>query len=159
MRSEFRGPIMAVRTVEDTIRATRKYTKGAFSKSQPHPIQGEEFPSKVLTEYYEVYPDLELGWDMMAADAWSWVWGDVDHIDVTFRYDYRDNKGKITISGGNGVVRHLSKGIPGFKEALSQLNLNGGDHATKGTHSAARNRETAVGSSNRIRAGSVTDPQ
>ena len=63
MRSEFVGSILAVRAVEDTIRATKKYTKGAFSKPPQHPIQGMDFPSRVLTEYYEVYPDTEVGWE------------------------------------------------------------------------------------------------
>lgn len=117
-RNEFIGSIPIVRKVEDCVRATKKYTKGAFSKPTIHPIQGEDFPSRLLTEYYEVYPDLELSWDMNAGDAWAWVWGDIMHIDLWFQYDYRVNIGKITVQGGNGIIRELERAIPGFREAL-----------------------------------------
>ena len=121
MKTIYKSSILLVRDLEDTIRATKKYTKGAFSRVVSHPIQGEQFPSKVLTEYYEVYPDLELGWDMRAGDAWAWVWGDVVHIDITFLYDYRDNKAKVTIHGGRDAMEKLKEGIPGFKAAITLI--------------------------------------
>ena len=121
MRSEFVGSILAVRAVEDTIRATKKYTKGAFKSPVKHPIQGEGFPSRVLTEYYEVYPDTELGWDMPASEGWAWVWGDTPHIDVLFKYNYQRDKAIVIIHGGNGVVKLLGEGIPGFEEALGKV--------------------------------------
>jgi len=124
MRSEFVGSIIAVRAVEDTIRATKKYTKGAFKSPARHPIQGEDFPSRVLTEYYEVYPDTELGWDMPASDGWAWVWGDTPHIDVLFKYNYQRDKAIVIIHGGNGVVKLLGEGIPGFEEALGKVQEN-----------------------------------
>lgn len=124
-RNEFVGHILAVRAVEDTIRATRKYTKGAFTKSEQHPIQGEEFPSKVLTEYYEVYPDLDMdeklpAWDAMLTFS-DWLWGDTPHIDVLFKYNYQRDKAIVIIHGGNGVVKLLGEGIPGFDDALSKV--------------------------------------
>jgi len=125
MRSEFVGDILAVRATEDTIRATKKYTKGAFTKSARHPIQGEEFPSRVLTEYYEVYPDTEISWNMPASLGWAWLWGDTPHIDVLFKYNYQRNKAIVIIHGGNGVVKLLEEGIPGFGEALSKVVENG----------------------------------
>lgn len=121
MKTEFVGDILSVRNAEDCIRLTRKYTKEVFRKTAEYPIQGGDFSSKMLTEYYEVYPDLELSWDMSASDAWAWVWGDVLHVDVIFRYNYLTNRAKITIHGGNGIVRGLKKGIPGFGEALIKL--------------------------------------
>jgi len=121
MRSEFTGYILDVRAVEDCIRATRKYTKGAFSRPVKHPIQGEDFPSKALTEYYEVYPDTEISWDMPASDAWAWVWGDTPHIDLRFLYNYQSNRGKVIIYGNDGVVGMLKEGIPNFAEALIKL--------------------------------------
>jgi len=121
MRNEFVGSILAVRAVEDTIRATKKYTKGAFKSPVKHPIQGGEFPSRVLTEYYEVYPDTELGWDMPASEGWAWVWGDTPHIDVLFKYNYQRDKAIVIIHGGNGVVKLLGEGIPGFEEALGKV--------------------------------------
>jgi len=129
MRNEFIGSILSVRAVEDTIRATRKYTKGAFKAPVQHPIQGEEFPSRVLTEYYEVYPDLDLdkqmpAWDAMMAFS-DWIWGDTPHIDVLFKYNYQRDKAIIIIHGGNGVVKLLGDGIPGFDEALSKVQENG----------------------------------
>jgi len=125
MRNEFVGSIMAVRAVEDTIRATKKYTKGAFSKPARHPIQGEEFPSRVLTEYYEVYPDMEVGMDMSIIDATFWLAGEVPHIDVSIKYNYHVNKAIMVIHGGNGVVGLLKEGIPGFEEALAKVIANG----------------------------------
>ena len=125
MRMDFKSTILPMRELEDTIRLTRKYTKGAFSKPKEHPIQGGDFPSRVLTEYYEVYPDLEVSWDMGAGDAWAWVWGDVTCVDVTFRYDYRDNKAKVTIQGGQKAIRELAKGIPGFRIALRKVAKDG----------------------------------
>jgi len=124
-KSEFCSSIILTRAVEDSIRATKKYTKGAFRKSVDHPMQGNGFPSKVLTEYYEVYPSLEIGWDMRATDAWAWVWGDIPHIDVLFHYDYIQNKAKIVVHGGNGAVKELAKGIPDFSEALAKAIVNG----------------------------------
>jgi len=124
MRSEFVGCILDVRAVEDCIRATRKYTKGAFSRPAKHPIQGEDFPSKALTEYYEVYPDMEIGWDMPASDAWAWVWGDIPHIDLRFTYNYKANRGRVTVYGNDGVVNMLREGMPNFAKALLKLELD-----------------------------------
>jgi len=130
MRNEFIGSILAVRAVEDTIRATKKYTKGAFQKPVQHPIQGGEFPSRMLIEYYEVYPDTELGWDMPASKGWAWVWGDTPHIDVLFKYNYLRDKALVIIHGGNGVVKLLEEGIPGFGEALSKVIENGAENSS-----------------------------
>ena len=123
MKSEYKGDILSVRTVEDCIRATRKYTKGAFSRVAKHPVQGDDFPSKVLTEYYEVYPDTEVSWDMSAAVAWAWVWGDVTRIDVRFYYDYRANQARVIVYGGETALRELVAGIPGFEDALAAVGV------------------------------------
>lgn len=125
MRSEFFGGILAVRAVEDTIRATKKYTKGAFTKAPQHPIQGGEFPSRVLTEYYEVYPDVEVGWSMSVIDAAFWLAGETPHIDILFKYNYQRDKAIVIIHGGNGVAKLLGEGIPGFNEALAKVTENG----------------------------------
>ena len=125
MRNEFVGSIIAVREVEDTIRATKKYTKGAFSRKAQHPIQGEEFPSKVLTEYYEVYPDMEVGMGMSIIDAVFWLADSPAHIDVLFKYNYLRDKAIVIIHGGNGVVKLLGEGIPGLEEALAKVTDNG----------------------------------
>jgi len=125
MRSEFVGSILDVRAVEDCIRATKKYTKGAFSKATQHPMQGVEFPSRVLTEYYEVYPETEISWDMPASEAIDWLWGDVPHIDVLFKYSYPTNKAWVIIHGGDGIVHDLEKGIPGFTGAMAKVIANG----------------------------------
>lgn len=129
MRSEFAGNIMMVREVEDCIRATKKYTKGVFSRSIQHPIQGGEFPSRVLTEYYEVYPDLDIETKMPIWDALTtfsdWVWGDIAHIDVLFKYNYPTNKAWVIIGGGTEIVKSLAKGIPGFSESLAKVIASG----------------------------------
>ena len=121
MRSEFQGSIDSVRMAEDCIRATRKYTKGAFSRPVKHPLQGEEFPSRTLTEYYEVYPDLDLSWDMSAFDAWVWVWGDTPRIDVVFKYSYPTNKAWVIVADGARAIRKLEEAIPGLEEALGKV--------------------------------------
>ena len=121
MKTEFSGDIMAVRDVEDCIRLTRKYTQGIFKKPVDNLMQGDGFPCRVLKLYYEVYPDLDVGFDMKASDAWAWIWGDVLHIDVYFYYNYVTNKGKAIIYGNDGVINALREGIPGFGEALDKL--------------------------------------
>lgn len=122
MKNEYFGNIQSVRGIEDCIRATKKYTKGIFSRAKTYPIQGEDFPSKVVTEYYEVYPDTEISWDMPAGKAIDWLWGEVLHIDVVFRYDYRVNKASVTIRGNNGVLQELKRGIPNLAEAFRGVN-------------------------------------
>ena len=118
---EYRSSIPRVRALEDCIRATRKYTKGAFSKPLKHPMQGEDVPSKVLTEYYEVYPETEIGWDMPAGVAIDWLWQDVPCIDVYFHYDYRNNTASLRVVEGQDAVKKLIAGITGFGDALSTI--------------------------------------
>ena len=148
MKTIYKSSILLVRDLEDTIRATRKYTQGAFSKAVKHPqkIQGEQFPSRVLTTYYEVYPDLEIGWDMRAGDAWAWVWGDVVHIDIIFLYDYRENKAKVTIHGGEDAMEKLKEGIPGFKAILAEITRADSMEAAraKATNSRQPNNSTSL---------------
>lgn len=121
--------ISNIREIEDCIRATKKYTKGAFKKKIDYPIQGEEFPSKVVMEYYEVYPCCDITWDMPAGQAWALLWGDEIHIDIVFKYDYRCNRASMAISNaykgfssnnGNRSVTELIKSIPGFDKALEK---------------------------------------
>lgn len=121
MRIRIAGSITAIRELEDCIRLTKKYTKGAFSKPVKHPVQGAEFPSRVLTEYYEVYPDVDVSWDMRGSDAWAWVWGDVAHIDVWFHYDYRANVAWMIVGGGDTAIDGLVRGIPGFSAVLDRV--------------------------------------
>ena len=122
---EYAGNIVSVRTVEDCIRATRKYTQGAFRGKEKHPVQGAEFPSRVLTVYYEVYPSTEISWDMPASTAIDLLWGDVPIVHVLFKYDYRDNKASVNVEAGSAAVALLKKGIPGFTEALGKVMANG----------------------------------
>lgn len=118
--NEITSNIACIRELEDCIRVTKKYTKGAFRKAAVHPIQGEDFPSKVLTEYYEVYPTLEVSWNMPAGKAIDWLWGDIRHIDVHFKYDYRVNVASMLVKDGHQAVDELCKGIPNFKLALGK---------------------------------------
>jgi len=131
MSQVFVGNIACVRDVEDCIRATKKYTKGAFRKEIQHPIQGGEFPSKQITEHYEVYPDTELSWDMSASEAWAWVWGDVSHIDVVFRYDYQKNWASVTVKAGREAVIELARAIPNFSDTLAKAVVSGNGHKSQ----------------------------
>ncbi len=123
MKTEYTGDILSVRAVEDCIRATKNYTKDVFRRAPRHPVQGEDFPSKVFTEHYEVYPDTTICWDMPVADAIDWAWGEVSHVDITFWYSYPTNRAKITIGGGNGILAELYKGIPNLRRELSKLSM------------------------------------
>jgi len=125
-RSGFSGTIISVRAVEDCIRATKKYTEGIGTMWAKHPVQGEgQFPSKKFVKYYEVYPEVEVSWDMPADVALDWLWGETPCIDVTFNYDYRANKAEIVVRDGTVAVKQLVKAIPGFGESLARVVANG----------------------------------
>ena len=123
--SEFHGTIVSVRAVEDSIRATKKYTEGVGTLRKKHPIQGEDFPSKMFVKYYEVYPDIELSWDMPAGIALDWLWGETPCLSVLFNYDYRINKASVVIRGGTKAIRELEVAIPEFKVSLAKVGVNG----------------------------------
>jgi len=116
------GNIDDISEIENCIRKTKKYTKGAFRKRIDYPIQGEEFPSKMHSDYYEVYPDVEVRdgaiWDLAASVAWAWVWGDVRHIDVIFQYDFRANEASMMVRDGPDAVKELVAAIPKFGKAV-----------------------------------------
>ena len=118
---EIRGDILAIRSLEDCIRATKKYTEGVQTIRKTHPIQGEELPSRVFYKYYEVYPDMEVGLDMNVKDFADWLWGDTPCVDVMFHYDYRANKASVLVRDGDGVVKKLIESIPGFLDALKAI--------------------------------------
>lgn len=123
--SEFAGNILKVRAVEDCIRATKKYTEGIGTMRKKHPVQGEEFPSKMFCKYYEVYPDVEVSWDMPAGVALDWLWREIPCIDVLFKYDYRANQASVIVKDGLVAVRELSRGIPCFSGALAEVIAGG----------------------------------
>lgn len=123
--SEYTGNIGSVRAVEDCIRATKKYSEGIRTMRKAHPIQGEDYPSKVFCKFYEVSPYTEISWDMPAGVAIDWLWGDVLLIDVTFMYDYRANRATVTVRDGPDAVKELNKAIPNFRETLAKVSSNG----------------------------------
>lgn len=125
MRNETTSNIASIRAVEDCIRATKKYTEGIGTMRKKHPIQGEDFPSKVFCKYYEVYPKTEVSWDMPAGVALDLLWGEVPRVDVTFRYDYRSNKASVLVQNGTTGLKELTNNIPGFREALATAKENG----------------------------------
>lgn len=125
MRIEYKGDIADVRAVEDAIRATNKYTKGLFRSRDNHPVQGNN-PSRVLTEYYEVYPDTDLVEKRPLLEAIQafihWEWGRDSCVEVQITYDYRDGESsRVVIKGGMRAIMKLEGGIPGIKEALAAL--------------------------------------
>lgn len=124
MRHETASNIADIRAIEDSIRTTRRYTEGIGTMRKKHPIQGEEFPSKVFCKYYEVYPNTEICWDMPAGVALDWLWGETPKVDVLFKYDYRSNKASVLVIDGPTALKELEKGIPGFSEALAMANGN-----------------------------------
>ncbi|MBU2249383.1 MAG: hypothetical protein KKD77_21725, partial [Gammaproteobacteria bacterium] len=132
---EYRGTIVAVRAVEDSIRATKKYTEGIWTRRQKHPalrLQGEDFPSRAFRKYYEVYPQLDVSWEMLIDDFMDWLWADTPIVRVLLRYDYRSNHATLEIPSGGEGVKQLTKSIPGFGEAVDALDL------VKGRNGAAQ---------------------
>lgn len=130
-KSEYAGNIIVVRAVEDCIRATKKYTEGISTMRKRHPVQGEDVPSKVFCKYYEVYPDVEVSWDMPVGVALDWLWQETMCIDVMFRYDYRENRAAVIIRDGAVAVKELARGIPNFSEALAKVIALGNGKANK----------------------------
>ena len=129
---KYYGNVFTIRAIEDCIRATRKYSEGIRTKRKHHPhseIQGEDFPTPVFIKYYEVYPDMEIGWDMQVSDFLDWLWQDTLCIDIWFHYDYRCNKGSIEIRDGQEAVKKLEDTIPSFKKSIQVV--NGKDNKTK----------------------------
>ncbi len=100
------GNIESIRAIEDSIRATKKYTEGLLTLEKKHPqmIQGEDFPSRVFCKHYEVYPELEISWDMPVGTAVDMMWGDTTIINIIFKYDYRINKASISIKIGDSKL-------------------------------------------------------
>lgn len=123
-RSEFVGNIMAVRAVEDSIRATKKY-KEYLGRRNQHPVQGENFSSEFFCKHYEVYPEMEVSLDMSIIDAIFWLGRGTPCIEVLFKYDYRVNKASVIVKDGVLAVRELSRGIPDFSDALARVVVNG----------------------------------
>lgn len=123
-KSEFAGDVMTVRAVEDCIRATKKYTEGIGTFRVQHPVQGEEFLSKVFCKYYEVYPDVDVS-HMSAGTILEWLTGYKEHIEVVFRYDYRSDKGSVVVVDGMFAVKKLANSIPKFSDALTKVIMNG----------------------------------
>lgn len=122
---EYVGKIPFIRAIEDSIRATKKYTEGIRTMRTKHPIQGEGFPSKVFCKYYEVYPEVNIRggafWDLPVGVALDWLWRDTPCIDVIFKYDYRENKASILIEDGASAVRTLAEAIPKFSDTLAKV--------------------------------------
>ena len=119
--SEFKGNIVNVRAVEDSIRATKNYTEGVKTIFKKHPVQGTDFASPVFCKYYEVYPDMEISWDMPASKFLDWLWQQTPCIDVLFHYNYRENEAFIEVRDGASAVKKLASSIPGFSDALAKV--------------------------------------
>lgn len=120
-RYEITSDIESIRAIEDAIRATGKYTKMIWSRNGHSDIQGDDFASKVVTENYEVYPELDITeqrplWEALLSTS-DWLWGDIERIEVRFRYNYTRNRAIAQVRGGNGVLKTLSNGIPGWEAA------------------------------------------
>jgi len=124
-KGEYSGGILSVRAVEDSIRVTKRYTEGVKTIFKKHPVQGMDFPSPVFCKYYEVYPDMEISWDMSTGSFIEWISGGTPCIDVMFHYDYRENRAFIEVRDGMKGVKRLSDAIPGFSSALARVVANG----------------------------------
>jgi len=125
-KSKHTGSISSVRAIEDCIRATKQYTEGILTFRETHPtsIQGVgRFPSRAFRKLYEVYPDMEIGWDMSASDFLDWLWHETPCINVHFYYDYRANKASMAVVEGAGATQKLRDSIPGLADAMDVLRI------------------------------------
>ena len=122
----FKGNISDIRDIEDCIRASKRYTEGRL-RQQDHPVQGEKFASRKFCKYYEVYPSLEVGWDMPAGAAIDLLWGDVEYVDVRFDYDYRCNEASMTIHGDSTLTGLLLSSIRGLCDVVRADMVSNGD--------------------------------
>lgn len=114
-----KGNIESVRAVEDSIRATKRYTEGLLTRRRRHPIQGESFPSNTFTKIYEIYLDSDFPhWDDPAGKLIDWLKSRA--IVIHFYYDYRNNVASVL--GYNSNFKELGKVIPSFKRALYSIN-------------------------------------
>jgi len=114
---EITGLISEIRAIEDAIRTSKKYTEGLATLRQHHPVQGEDFPSKVVTKHYEVYPDMKVSMDMLVGDALDLLWDEKERIKVTFCYDYRKPEGSVQFKSQADIDR-LCGAIPGLKSSV-----------------------------------------
>lgn len=122
----YNGNIISIREIEDCIRATKMYAKKHWPRYKPEAIQGEEFPSSVTTEYYEVYPDAESGLgNMDIVTAVFWLAGETPQYDVVFQYDYRGNKALVKFIDGEAGLRVLCKAMPTLAGLVEKVNTNG----------------------------------
>jgi hypothetical protein len=125
-RTEFAGNILTIRAVEDCIRASHKYSEGISSRLfSHHPSQGERFPSRVLTKYYEVHPEIDLDqlrdfWDVAFTTS-DWLWGDPSMVNVLFRYNYATNRAWAYVYGGEPALLLLKDKIQGLTAALDSI--------------------------------------
>lgn len=134
MKSEFSGNIVNIRAVEDAIRASKQYTEGLSTIwkrhpdptiwDRPDPLKRDGY-SKVFRKHYEVYPGVEINWNMPANVAIDWLWGDTPRVNVDFRYDYRINKASVVVRNGAMAVKELANTIPGFSDALARVMADG----------------------------------
>ncbi len=101
-----------MRNLEDSIRATKKYSEGVHIMATNHPIQGADFPSKKFCKYYEFYPDAEINsfWDVP-------VFGNYRVIGITFIYDYRINRAEVQMTR-KADMDELQKAIPSFGQNI-----------------------------------------
>lgn len=120
------GTILQIRELEDTIRSTKRYTENLFTDRRNHPEQGNGEPSKAFTRTMEVYLDADYQEFDLAMDAselfqkkWDWITSRA--IRVRFWYDYREGKASIEVKSDN-VLCQLSKVIPGFSDAVGEIN-------------------------------------
>lgn len=120
-KNEITSTIANIRTIEDAIRASKKYTEGLQTIRKVHPIQGEEYASRVFCKHYEVYPQVTVTWDMPVGVAMDWLWKDVECLYITFRYDYRSNIGTMICRDAEKDIARLSDTIIGVAEAIKTI--------------------------------------
>tara|TARA_Y100000310_G_scaffold344205_1_gene455710 strand:- start:299 stop:742 length:444 start_codon:yes stop_codon:yes gene_type:complete len=120
---KIKGNITQIRELEDSIRATNRYTEGLFTKKVKRPEQGD-MPSRAFSRLLEVYLDaefMELDWDMAFMDYLnkSIEWFTSRATVIKFWYDYRDNKAEMSVEETR--INIICDVIPGFAVSLAKI--------------------------------------
>ena len=129
--------VFNIRQLEDSIRATERYTEGLLTKERKHPIQGEEFTSKAFRKMYEIYPThnipkaLRTNEDEPIKEFFPnfYKWITSPAIQIYFYYDYRNDKAELEYHDKD--LEQLIKVIPNFINILKRIHNNRKSESTK----------------------------
>lgn len=118
------GSIAQIRDIEDTIRATKRYTEGLTMRRKDHPKQGDDMPSSAFARTLEVYLDsdfTQFDWDMDIRELINkrLEWLKSRATVLRLWYDYPNNRASLHLH--SYAVENLCESIPDFEAALYKV--------------------------------------